>query len=174
MIDADEMRSIITEYNERLYKYCLRILGDKMAAEDVTNDVWLIIIRKMSKLRQGDDIRAYIYRVADKCIMRWRKSWAKRAAREGPLDTALDIASDAPAPFEDDAMKGLTDEELLGELERKLPEESRKLFRLRFIEKRKLEEIAAISGAPYSSVWLHIEKIKGQAEKIIRNGDHYE
>ncbi len=174
MIDAEEMRSIITENNERLYKYCLRVIGDKPAAEDVTNDVWLIIIRKRSRLRQGDDIRAYIYRVADKCILKWRKDRAKRAAREGSLDEAFDLASDAPVPFDDGALRDLTDGELLGEFEKKLPKESRELFRLRFIENRKLEDIASLTGTPYSTVRLRLEKIKAQTAKIIRNGDHNE
>ena len=171
MIGAEEMRTIITENNERLYRYCLAVTGDRTAAEDVTSDVWLIIIRKMSKLRQGDDIVAYIYRVADKCILKWRKARATRSAREGPLDGAYDVAADAPEPFEN---AFISDEELLERLERKLPEDMRELFRLRFIEKRRLEEISEITKTPYSTVRLHIEKIKAQAAKIIRNGDHYE
>ena len=173
MIDAEEMRSIITENNERLYKYCLRITGDKSAAEDVTNDVWLIIIRKRSRLRPGDDIRAYVYRVADKCILKWRNAAAKRAAHEAPLEGAFDIAAEAPAPF-DGALRELSDEELLEGLERRLPEEMRELFRLRFIEKQKLENIVRITGTPYSTVRLRLEKIAEQAAKIIKNGDHYE
>ena len=174
MIDAEEMRSIITENNERLYKYCLRITGDKHDAEDVTNDVWLIIIRKMSKLRPGDDIRAYIYRVADKCILRWRRARAKRAAREGPLEYAEGLCEPPENVFDGGSRQDLSDEELLGDLEQKLPEESRELFRLRFIEKRKLEEIVSLTGTPYSTVRLHLEKVKGQVAKIIKNGDHYE
>ena len=174
MIDAEEMRSIITENNERLYKYCLRITGDKHAAEDVTNDVWLIIIRKMSKLRPGDDIRAYIYRVADKCIFRWRKAWAKKAAREGPLEYAENLHDTSFGAFEDADGQYLSDEELLEDLRQKLPEDLRELFRLRFIEKRKLEDIVKLTGTPYSTVRLHLEKIKEQAVKIIKNGDHYE
>ncbi len=173
MIDAEEMRSIITENNERLYKYCLRITGDRSAAEDVTNDVWLIIIRKMSKLRPGDDIRAYIYRVADKCILRWRKAWAKKAAREGPLEYAESLSDGRQDITDGGSGREISDKELLEDLAQKLPEESRELFRMRFIEKRTFDNIASLTGTPYSTVRLHIEKIKDQAAKIIRNGDHY-
>ncbi len=174
MIDAEEMRTIITENNERLYKYCLRLTGDSSAAEDVASDVWLIIIRKRSHLRPGDDIRAYIYRVADKCILKWRKSAAVRAAREGPLEYAEGLYQPPEDFFESGDGREKSDEELLEELAKKLPEESRELFRLRFIEKRRLEEIVSITKTPYSTVRLRIGKIADQAAKIIRNGDRYE
>ena len=173
MIDAEEMRTIITENNERLYKYCLRITGDKSAAEDVASDVWLVIIRKRSHLRPGDDIRAYIYRVADKCILKWRSATARRAAHEGPLEYAEGLSGPPEDFFESGAGREKSDAELLEELAEKLPEESRELFRLRFIEKRRLEDIVRITKTPYSTVRLRIGKIADQAAKIIRNGDHY-
>ncbi|MBR0302769.1 MAG: sigma-70 family RNA polymerase sigma factor [Clostridia bacterium] len=173
MINADEMKLIITENNERLYKYCLRILRDRSAAEDVTNDVWLVLIRKRSNLRQGADIAAYIFRVADKCILRWRRANAKRTIREVPLDETLYSSGD-PQGVDEYFKSDKSDTELLKDVMMSLPDESRELFRLRFIEKRNLEDIAKLTDTPYSTVRLHLEKIKLLAKKIIERGDYCE
>ena len=171
MIDAEQMKTIISENNGPLYKYCRRILGDRDAAQDVTNEVWLVVIRKRSKLSPGDSIRAYIYRVADKCIMRWRREYAGRANAEKPLDDAFGTPFAASDEY---FSNGMTDDELLGQVMKKLSGESKELFRLRFIEKKKLEEIADITGTPYSTLWLRLEDVKAQAAKIIESGDYYE
>ena len=48
-----------------------------------------------------------------------------------------------------------------------LPEEDRELFKSRFIDNKSLEQISRETSVPYSTVRLHIERIRKHVKEII-------
>lgn len=57
---------IINLYYERIFVYCRsRLNGNKSAAEDVTQEVFLTLYKKINRLKLGVNIRFWLYRTAD-------------------------------------------------------------------------------------------------------------
>jgi RNA polymerase sigma-70 factor (ECF subfamily) len=77
------------EYAPRVYHLARRLLGNAADAEDVTQDVFLRVVRKLSSFRGEAPFSTWLYRVAVNTALAYRR---KRALRE---------TSPLPEPLED-------------------------------------------------------------------------
>lgn len=69
---------IIREYYQIIYNYCYSQLAyDHFAADDCTQDVFLIFIRKHKRLDLGGNIKLWLYRTADYVI----KSYVRKSKK---------------------------------------------------------------------------------------------
>lgn len=101
-------------YYRAIYLYCLQLLNqDVLAAEDCTQDVFVLMIQKKDTLDFDQNIRGWLYATADRICKDYRKREMKRTALITPsLDEITDIP-DPNSPIEPDAMLDcLSDEEL--------------------------------------------------------------
>lgn len=64
---------ITRRYYQAIYNYCQVRLKDEYAAEDCTQDVFLLLYRKMNKIKLSENIRAWLYRTADNVIKNHRR-----------------------------------------------------------------------------------------------------
>ena len=164
-MDRESFDSLMTRCVGPLTLYCAERLGRfRYLTEDTVQDVMLVMAKRRAALKTEADVRAYIYRVADKCVLHNASREAARVKKLVSYD--VNTAPDAKT-FDSDYVVSLEEEDIAAELCEKLPEEDRELFRLRFIEKKTIEAIAKETSTPYSTVRLHIEKIKQHVIKII-------
>ncbi len=164
-MDRESFESLITRYMAPLLPYCAERLGQfRYLAEDTGQDVMLVMVKRRGVLKTEADVRSYIYRVADKCVMHNISREASRLKKLVSYD--VDTAPDAET-FDKDYIIALAAEDLTADLCEKLPEDDRELFRLRFIDKKTIEAIAKETSTPYSTVRLHIEKIKQHVKKVM-------
>ena len=57
---------IVDKYYSEIYNYCRTKLNfNRTAAEDVTQEVFLALYKKLYRLKLSDNIRAWLYRAAD-------------------------------------------------------------------------------------------------------------
>ena len=47
-----------------VYRRCLRLLGDRAAAEDATQEVFVKLLRDMDRLKDRETVLPWVYRVA--------------------------------------------------------------------------------------------------------------
>jgi RNA polymerase sigma-70 factor (ECF subfamily) len=68
-------------YYERIFRYCLRRLYERTAAEDVTGDVFLFVARSMGRFRGNteQDFRRWVYRIATTEANAWLRRTRRRA-----------------------------------------------------------------------------------------------
>jgi|GEM_PF-1803865 len=169
MSDNIELERLVEKYGRMLGKYCLKRLDyDEKLSKEVVSDVWYVIIRKKKEINFGGGIKKYLFKVADKCILRSRSEREKKRQRELPYGeaySAIDREKNYCDIYFGDE-RG--DDELLLVAMEKLPEDQRELFRLRFIEKMTLQEISVKTGIPVSTVGFRLEKIKSQIRKIAK------
>ena len=60
---------VVNIYYKVILNYCkYKLCGSKTAAEDVTQEVFLILYRKRNRLTMGDNIKLWLYRTADNQI----------------------------------------------------------------------------------------------------------
>jgi len=94
----DAYAGLVHRYDARLLFYLRRLLGSPAAAEDVRQDVWLTVVRKLNTLDNPAAFRTWLYRVA-----RHRGiSWLRKRRREVPLEEA--------GPLEEVVAKNETDD----------------------------------------------------------------
>lgn len=64
----------IAEKNyQSIYNYCRVKVNDEHGAKDCTQEVFLILYKKMDKLKLSENVRAWLYRTADNVIRNYNR-----------------------------------------------------------------------------------------------------
>lgn len=146
--DADAVRLLVERYHGPVYGLCVRLVGDRHDAEDVTQEVFLRVFRS---LRGWDLTRPFKPWLMSIAVNRCRTWLGQRQRRPEPVDYLHEtlVAADG-----DDSA------ELLAEIRTALADlrpEFREVFVLFHEHGQSYEDIAEALGCPLGTVktWLH-------------------
>ncbi len=129
------------EWSGRLLRPHLRhIVPDPDAVEDVLQEVYLTIFRKLYWLRDPDLFRSWLFRLATREALRYRRRSIGRM--EDPLEDAASGASD-----ESRRVAALLSEQALSKLA-DVSAVSRAILSLHYLEDMSIEDAAAVLGIP--------------------------
>lgn len=142
---AQGYRSLYEKYGHRIYAFARRFLSDEQHAEDVTQEVFIQVFRKLDGFRGDAKFSTWLFRVTVNSCKNKRR-WVDR---EKPLDqrTYLECSrtGEPAAPPE----RELGQRELRDEIERALnalTEEQRSLILLKGVKNLSYEEIGDVLG----------------------------
>jgi RNA polymerase sigma-70 factor (ECF subfamily) len=143
---------------ERLYRshvgrvnaLCLRLTGDRVAAEDLMQDVFVRAWERLTAFRGESALSTWLHRVTVNAFLHRNRSATRRGAHE---ETVEDIAALPAMAVSSDPGDRMDLERAIA----RLPEGARTAFVLHDIEGYKHEEIAAMQGiaAPTVRAQLH-------------------
>ncbi len=141
--------TLYKRYAARLYAFLLKMLGyDTEKAQDILQDIFLLIIERPEKFDAGKKFSAWIYTIA---ANRCRNEYRNQSTRQGILQSLA--VSGATAPASADTGHDLQRfRKRLYELMDALSEESRLLWLLRFQQELPVSRIAQIMGLPAGTV----------------------
>jgi RNA polymerase sigma-70 factor (ECF subfamily) len=158
--DLEAFNVIVVRYQDRVFNLCLRMLGNRQAAEDAAQEAFISAYRAMARVR-GDNIRAWLFRIASNvCIDEIRRRKRQPASS---LDVArsdderpLDVPDAAPGPetlaLRSELAAALRSELLL------LPDDQRLAIILCDIEGLDYHEIAAAMNCSLGTVKSRISR----------------
>ena len=136
LFDQAALAELYDRYNNGIYYYALRLLGDQSMAEECSAETFSHLLRA---LRNGggptDNLKAYLYRSAHN----WITDYYRRTAPL-PLDPDVDLLEPDSDPG-DLAEQNIIQERVRIAI-RLLTSEQRQVVILRFIEGWELDEIA--------------------------------
>lgn len=144
--DPGAFDQLMREHEDRVFSICLRMLRDREAALDATQDTFVTVFRKADTFAGRSAFSTWLYRVAvNTCYDHARKR--KRHAAE-PLPEGRD-------PMDASAADGFTAAELRPDLEAALatlPEEFRAAVVLADVEGLGRQTVADALGVPLGTV----------------------
>ena len=73
LIDYEVCEAIIEKYYSDIFKFCMNDLYDKQAAEDCTQEVFLLLFQKREKLDFTEKLRSWLYETALRICKNYRK-----------------------------------------------------------------------------------------------------
>ena len=122
-------------YAGMVFTLACRMLGSRAAAEDVVQDSFVEVIRKVPDFRGEGDIRAWIKRIAiNKCLSHLRSPWIARRVADA-VEDATPVTSGVAEAFE--------------------PERVDEAARSFGSQQELARGLAAISPTARAVVWLH-------------------
>jgi RNA polymerase sigma-70 factor (ECF subfamily) len=142
--DADAFEVLYDRYHRLVYGLALRVLTDPVAAEDVTQAVFLKLWSAPASFRAGN-LGAWIARVARNQAYDVLRSRAPRGDGEFPEALTADDA------LEDTALAHIDGERVRAALAQ-LPREQREPIELGFFGGSTQEEIARQTGLPLGTI----------------------
>ncbi len=173
--DPDALATLMARYQNRVYRYLLRLVRQPADAEDIFQQTWLRVAEKIRSFDTSRNFDAWLFTVARNLafdhLRRLRPSSLDQpAGGDSPEDTmASRLASDDPGPF-DQLLATERASHLAGALER-LPLSYREVLSLRFEEEMKLEEIAIVLSAPLSTVKSRLRRSLEQLRNMLDTGN---
>ena len=141
---------IIDKYYRIIYAYCFSQLNfSKFAADDCTQEVFLIMIKKQKKLDFSDNIKLWLYRTADNVI----RSYRRKNFREADVDIdELTIAVENDFEIKADSSAEILD---------RLSEDEKNLIEAYYSsDYGGKEKVAEHFGITLSQLYKRIHKIK--------------
>jgi RNA polymerase sigma-70 factor (ECF subfamily) len=154
---AHKDRAALAEFYARfqrpLFNYVLRLLGHEALAEDLLQEVMLIVWQQAQSYRGKATVKSWLFSIAHHQAYKV----LRQRAREVSLDSALDnqpalqdLPDDTITP-EDSALRRATGEEVNKALSY-LSAEHREVLELAFYQEFSTREIATIVGIPEGTV----------------------
>lgn len=169
--DAAALETLMARFADRVYRLAHGITRNSADAEEVAQEVFLTVFRKIGAFEGRSSIGTWIYRVTANTALNKRRG--KRHASEVPLDDRL------PAFLPDGHRAGeraylladwspLPDEELLSAERRAvlsqaleaLPDPYRVVILLRDVEELSCEEVAAVLGESVAAVKSRLHRAR--------------
>jgi len=141
--DRQALDELLRLVQEPLYRYVVSLVGSRTLAEDILQEVFILIYRNLRWLREPELFRPWSYRIATreafKHLKRERR-WADQRVDEAALE-------DAPAPPRD----ALT-AELISQLVSQISPASRAVIVLHYLHEMPLGEVADVLGVALGTV----------------------
>ena len=145
--DREALDELLESVQAPLYRYVLSLTGERALAEDILQEVFLRIYRKLGWLREPRLFRAWAYQIATREAfrhLRREKSWAEQVRDEAALKMIP-----APPPREEFAPELI---ERLHQSVAALSPASRAVIVLYYLHEMSFEEAAAVLGVPVGTV----------------------
>src|SRR3954451_21812869 len=84
--DSDAFASLFYAHKPRIYSVCLRMTNNTAEAEDLTQDAFLQVFRKLATFRGDSALSTWLYRIAvNTVLMHFRKKSLKQISLDEPL-----------------------------------------------------------------------------------------
>jgi RNA polymerase sigma-70 factor, ECF subfamily len=144
--EREALDEVLREIGPRLLRYVTRVTGDVASAEDVVQETFLAIVRKIAWLSDPALFSPWAYRIASRLAFR-----ALRRRRLLPSEPLLEESMEQLALQHETAPDPWVRERLLASIERLSPA-SRAVITLHYLEELPLSEVAAILDLPTGTV----------------------
>jgi RNA polymerase sigma-70 factor, ECF subfamily len=173
----DDMDTIITTYQQRIFRFHLMSIRDRDLAQTLTQDTFVRAWSGRGNFRGDCSIATWLMRIALNLIRDHTRTNRFRFWKR-VSDTAVDVSDVAAhVPHRDSSLESrlIASEQmtLVWESVAELSERQRTIFLLRFVDELELSEIASITGIPISTVKTHLYRALA-AIRARHNSNHKE
>jgi RNA polymerase sigma-70 factor, ECF subfamily len=169
--DETALGELIAGYSPRVWFFLKKMLGQSEGADDLLQEVWIDVYRKINRLERTEAFAAWLYRIARDHAYRVLR---RRPAMAAPIDEQLaETICDQEQTFtpqDAEQVRAALDE---------LPLEQREVLVLRFLEQMTYQQIAQVIAKPLGTVRsrIHYAKqlLRAKLEtRFIEKGDSHD
>lgn len=157
--DPDALAAVLARYQNRLYRYLLRLVRQPATADDLFQQTWLRVAQNIGRCDPRLSFEAWLFALARNLAIDHLRRITPQSLDE-PLPSGESPAARLPAAGPDAFDRLLARErgERLAVALAELPVAYREVLTLRFEEEMKLEEIAEVQGTPLSTVKTRLRR----------------
>ena len=148
--DLQQASELFNRYNKRIFNFLRQLTNDAEVAEDLTQNVFLRLIKYRNSYREGNRFQSWIYQMARNVFSDHYRSTKTKANYVDVEKMAEHIADDNDNPDER--------EQLLHRSLSKLTEEQRELLALTRFQHLKYEEVAAIMETTVANIKVKVHR----------------
>ncbi|HEV2859960.1 MAG TPA: RNA polymerase sigma factor [Pyrinomonadaceae bacterium] len=163
--DASAFEELYRRHNRRVYSLCMRMTQNVAEAEDLTQDVFVQLMRNVGSFRGESAFTTWLHRLTTNLVlMHFRKMRGRReqTTEEGVMPEAPtvggSVGGQAPA---------MHDRVALGNALRRLPPGYRAVFVLHDIEGYEHEEVGRLLGCAAGTSKSQLHKARARLRRLL-------
>ncbi len=169
--DSQAFAALFEMHKPRIYAICLRMTNNIAEAEDLTQDAFIHVFRKLSTFRGESAFSTWLYRIAVNTVL---MHFRKRSNRQISLDQP--VQKDAAAPKReygrvDDRLAGSVDRLALARAINELPPGYRTIFLMHEVQGYEHQEIARILKCSIGNSKSQLHKAKLRMRRLLIPSD---
>jgi len=159
--DLDAFESLVKRYQRPLLNFVARYLGDRTAAEDLTQEVFLRIYRAAPRFEAKAKVSTWVFRIAYHLVL---TELGRRSRQQNLRESLRRSREEGPEEAFTDPLERFELEEVIMSALGRLPGNQRAALLLRINEELSYAEIAEVLGVGVQSV----ESLLYRARKNLR------
>lgn len=168
--DADSFEGLYSLHKRRVYSLCLRMTGNTAEAEDLTQEAFLQLYRKIASFRGESAFSTWLHRLAvNVVLMRLRKKGLPQVSLEETLEPQQEGGPRRDIGTRDNVLAGSIDRISLERAIEDLPPGYRMVFVLHDIEGYEHNEIAAMLGCSIGNSKSQLHKARMKLRDLLKS-----
>jgi len=157
----EAFNEIVNRYSDKVFRLAYRITGDMSDAEEVLQEVFIILVEKLGTFRAESRFSTWLYRVASNAGYMFLRNGKKRNGKEISLDDYKPyndygmlegVAEKDWSTAPDSKLIGEEGAQIIDKAIGELPEDYRVVFHMKDVEGLTSKEIADILGLSLPAV----------------------
>ena len=166
---ADAFELLYNIHKRRVYSLCLRMTGNTAEAEDMTQEAFLQVFRKIGTFRGEAAFSTWIHRLTvNLVLMRLRKKKLVTASLDATFGRDTENASSYDPGEADPVMTGSVDRLNLERAMQALPAGYRMIFHLHDVEGYEHREIAGMVGCSVGNSKSQLHKARMRLRELLQ------
>ena len=162
--DAAAFESIYEQHHRRVYSLCLRMLGSATQAEDLTQEVFLQVFKKIGSFRGDSAFTTWLHRLTvNQVLMHFRKRGVKleHTSEEGDFTNVVET------PLQSTRRISMVDRLALEKAIAELPPGYRTVFVLHDVEGYEHEEISGMLDVSIGTSKSQLHKARMRLRELL-------
>lgn len=162
--DMDAFEALYVRHHRRVYSLCLRMVANVTEAEDLTQEVFVHLFRKLGSFRGESAFTTWLHRLTvNHVLMHFRKRGVRleRTTEEGDVPEQVEVGSDRPESMP------VIDRIALDKAIGQLPPGYRTVFVLHDVEGYEHEEVANLLGCSVGTSKSQLHKARMRLRQLL-------
>lgn len=161
-------RTLYEIYHQRVFRTAVRLLGDRVSAEDIVQEVFITLYERLGDFDFRSSFSTWVYRITvNACYAVIRKRDRRGRYHERDL-TIEELMPSSAVAIPDSAMKRREVERYLEEAMSRLSSDLRATFVLRQMEGLSYEEIGQVLDVSTGTVASRLARAREQLAETLR------
>jgi RNA polymerase sigma-70 factor, ECF subfamily len=167
--ESEAFAQLFHAHKAKIYSICLRMTNNTAQAEDLTQDAFLQVFRKLSTFKGNSALSTWLYRIAvNTVLMHFRKKALKQVSLDEPSSHDSTMVR-REYGGRDSRLSGSVDRITLTRAIRDLPPGYRTIFLLHEVEGYEHQEIAKILDCSVGNSKSQLHKAKLRIREFLTN-----